>query len=414
MSFKLNGVASLTPVRSSPTLAELSIVTQLESGHGFTAPAPSPVANVDDTAIYLFGSQSLRLPSQGGGVAQIARKTGLTAIDTTGKYFRVYFMVDVPVNIANLRFDISSDNFVNWSRGLLISSQSVNAANPMLAPNVWYGLTIPTDIFVVGGGAGATMTAITALQFYIVDDGTGVHINVWLDKIATVAQPAVALITWTFDDGFLGMFVKGKPILDAADWRATWAPIIDKMGTNANYMTLAQNQVLFNSGWDAAVHAYTSAAHTNYDTMPDTAAIADTLVAKQWMRANGFGPADNFLIPHGALTSAARDAAYAANFTAVRTTQPSVRETYVPGRWFNLKCYNPGSKTVPTVEGIIDTVVTNKEWLIFQCHNVADAADGDINTLLTADLQTYVTYIQGKGAAVKVKSIAEVLATGTN
>lgn len=404
-------LTNLTPVATAPATTESSIVTLLNSGHGFTAPVPSPVSNVDDTSNFLFGSQSLKLPSQGGGVSQTARKTGLSAIDMTGKMFRVTFMVDNPTHLANLRFDCSSDSFTNWNRGLFVTSNATIVADPLLAANTWYQMTIPWGLFTVGGGAGATRSAITAVQMVVVDDGVQ-PVNVWLDKIAVVAEPSVALITFTFDDGRDGAFTKAKPILDAAGWRASWAPIQDKVGVT-NYMTLAQNYALRDAGWDPCVHAYTTAAHNNYTTISDEDAINDTIRAKSWMREIGLGPADNFLIPKGGLTSKARDDFYRKNFTVVRTTFPSMRETYPPGRAWNLKPYNPGNKAVATVEGIIDEAVNNKEWLILQLHNVSDSADGDNNTVLTADLQTYVTYIQGKGASVKVKSLAEVIATGT-
>lgn len=404
--------ALMSPISKMTTPTDTAIVSLLASGHGFTAPAPSPVANVDDTSVFLYGSQSLRLPMQGGGVSQTARKTGLTAIDMTAKAFRVTFMVDQPTHLANLRFDVSSDSFTNWSRGLFVTSNATIVADPLLAANTWYELVVPWGNFTVGGGAGATRSAITAVQLQVVDDGAGVPFNVWLNKITTVAEPSVALITFTFDDGRDGAFLKAKPILDAAGWHATWAPVIDKIGVT-NYMTFAQNLALRDAGWDPAVHAFKTAAHNNYPTISDVDAIADTLAAKAWMRNNGFGPADTFLIPKGGLTSTARDVAYRQNFAAVRTTFPSLRESYPPGRAWNLKPYNPGTKTLVAVQGIIDEAVNNKEWLILQLHNVADSLSGDTNDVLTTDFQSIVTYIQGKGASVKVKSMAEVFATGT-
>lgn len=403
---------SLAPVGAIIAPAEASIVTLLASGHGFTAPAPSPVVNVDDTGVFLMGLQSLRLTTQGAGVSQTARKTGLTSFDMTGKMFRVTFMVDQPTHLANLRFDCSNDSFTNWWRGLFIASNATIVADPLLAAGTWYQMTIPWGLFTVGGGA-PTRTGITAVQMVVVDDGTGVPVNVWLDKVALVPEPASALITLTFDDGRDGAFLKAKPILDAAGWRATWGPIVDKIGVTG-YMTLTQNRALLEAGWDPAVHAYASAIHNSYPTVSDSDAIRDTLLAKVWMRENGFGPADNFLIPKGGLVSAARDTAFRGSFALTRGTFPTVRETYPPGRPWNLRPYNPGTKSVATVEGIIDEAVNNKEWLILQLHQVADALDGDANTVLTADFQTLVTYIQGKGAAVKVKSLAEVIATGVS
>lgn len=405
-------VADRVPVADSPV--ETSIVTLLNAGHGFTAPAPSHGANTDDTSTYLFGSQSLRLTTLGDGVSQTARKVGLTSTDMTGKMFRVTFMVDQPAHIANLRFDCSSDagGFTNWFKGQFVNSNATFVADPLLAPMTWYQMTLPWGLFTTGGGT-PLRTAIQSIQLLVIDDASGVPVNVWLDKVAIVNEPANAVITFTFDDGRDGVWNKAKPMFDTAGWRATWAPIVDKIGVT-NYMTLAQNQGLLDAGWDPAVHAYLSSVHNNYPTVDDNSAIQDTLRARAWMRANGFGPADNFLIPKGGLTSQARDTAYRKAFTHVRTTYSAWRESWPSARPWNLRCYNPGTKAVGTVEGIIDEAVNNKEWLILQCHQIADVADGDTNTVLTADLQTYITYIQGKGAAVKVKTLSDVVKSGVS
>lgn len=402
-------------VESDPMAApaESAVVSILASGHGFTAPAPSPVSNVDDTAVWLFGTQSLRLTTQGAGTSQTARKTGLTAIDMTGKMFRVTFRVDKPTKLANLRFDVSSDSFTNWSRGLFVTSNATIISNPLIAPDTWYQMTVPWSLFTVGGGAGATRSAITAVQMVAVDDGGGAnsHVNVYLQKIATVAEPANCVITFTFDDGRDGAYTKARPILDAAGYRASWAPIIDKIGVT-NYMTYEQNLALLEAGWDACVHAFSSSVHNNYDTVTDAAAVADTLAAKAWMRKHGFGYCDTLLVPLGKFDSVARDTAYKQNFSLARGINGSSRETYPPGRPWNLRSYNPGNKSVATVEGIIDAAVAGKDWLILQLHNVADASDGDNNTVLTANLQSIVDYIVSQGSTVRVKTFAEVLATG--
>ena len=397
-----------------PAPTETSVVSILAAGHGFTAPAPSPVSNVDDTAVWLFGSQSLRLTTQGAGVSQTARKTGLSAIDMTGKMFRVTFRVDKPTKLANLRFDVSSDSFTNWSRGLFITSNATIISNPLIAPNVWYQMTVPWSLFAVGGGAGATRSAITAVQMVAVDDSGGANsqVNVYLQKIATVAEPANCIVTFTFDDGRDGAFTKARPILDAQGWRASWAPIMDKIG-RTNYMTYEQNLQLLDQGWDPCVHAFSTAIHNNFDTVSDADAIADVLTAKAWMRAKGFGYCDTLLCPLGKNDTLARDNAFRQNFSIVRGINGSSRETYPPGRPWNLRSYNPGNKNiVSTVEPIIDAAVTGKDWLIFQLHNVLDTPDGsDNNDVSTANFQTLVTYIAGK-ANTKVKTIAEVLATG--
>lgn len=406
----------LAPMVSLAKPTNSSVVTNFDSGHGYTAPAPSPVGNNDDTSVYLYGSQSLRLgTTNGSGTSQTARKTGMGAIDMTGKCFKITIRCDRPLNIANLRFDCSSDSFTNWNKGFLIASNATNLQNPFISPNTWQDVVVPWGLFTVGGGAGATRSAITAVQLLVVDDASGVPIQVWIDRISTVAEPTNTIVTFTFDDGRDGVYLRAKGLLDAQDWRATWAPIVDKVGVT-NYMTLDQNKALLDSGWDPAVHAYGSSAHNNFDTIDDATAVQDMILAKGWMRANGFGPADAYLVPKGATyastaPSDTRDKMIRKLFYCARNTVTSVREMYAPGRPWNLRCYNPGNKSVATVEGIIDEAVTNKEWLILQLHDIPVTATSDPNDVTSANLSTLVTYIAGK-SNTKVKSLAEVQATG--
>lgn len=388
--------------------ADVVIQTTFQSGHGFTSASPSTGSQADDTSTYLLGTQSLKLTTAGTGGTQATRKTGMTALDATGKYLKLRVMVDHPERLTSLRLDVSSDTFTNWSTSDHISP-STNATSPFFVPNEWIELLIPWGSFSTGGGAGATRSALTGFQVRCTDDGTGV-VNMWVQSISTVSEPANAVVTLTFDDGYASAESIAKPILDAVGYRACFGPIVSKVGVT-NYMTMDQLKRLRDAGWEPLVHAYDIAVHNNYDGSSDLAVMNDVLAAKAWMRENGFGHADNFIIPQGQITTTARTELWRRFFHISRTAYTRNRETYPPARRWGTRVYtlSPAHGTAD-VQSKIDEAIANKEWLILEIHDIVASGGDGSTTYLTADFQTVVNYLVSQ--SVKVKTISEVLRTG--
>jgi peptidoglycan/xylan/chitin deacetylase (PgdA/CDA1 family) len=391
-----------------PPTRDTKVQTIFDSGHGFTAAAPSSGSQADDSSVFLLGSQSVRLTTTGASGVQATRKTGMTALDASSSYLAVTVRVDHPERLSSLRLDVSSDTFTNWSSYEAISP-STNAIQPLLVANEWVTLLCPWAAFAVGGGAGATRNALTGFQVRCTDNGAG-PIQMWVNKISLVAEPANAVCVLTFDDGWGGVYTKAKPYMDKYGFRGVWAPIISKMGIT-NYMTLAQNQALYAAGWECAVHAADVAKHNNYLTISDTDAITDALTAQKWLRDNGFGPADNFLIPEGALSSETRRAQWAQQFDLCRLSYNRQRETYPPARPYGLRtAASSTSHTASDVTAKIDEAISSKELLILQIHNIVDVVTGDVNDTTTADFQTIIDYLNTN--SVKVRTLADITASG--
>ena len=65
----------LTPQALGPNIPPYTFLTQFQAGHGYTNNAGGS-ANLNDTADYALGTQSVRATSGGAGTAKTIKKTG--------------------------------------------------------------------------------------------------------------------------------------------------------------------------------------------------------------------------------------------------------------------------------------------------------------------------------------------------
>jgi peptidoglycan/xylan/chitin deacetylase (PgdA/CDA1 family) len=224
------------------------------------------------------------------------------------------------------------------------------------------------------------------------------------------------VLTFTFDDGYIGHYSKAKPYMDKYGYKGTYGPIIDLIGSGSattGYMSNAQLLALRDDGWDCAVHAYRSAVHNSYSTQTDAAIEADVQQAKAYLRAAGLGPADTFLIPQGQMGSSDNwTQIWKRYFQTGRSSYQKVRETYPPARRLGLRCQSCDSGiSVALVNAAIDEAVTNKEWIILKTHNIVDSAASGTD-ILTASFQSVVDHVASSG--IKVRTLREVSNTGLN
>ena len=89
--------------------AQETVLTIFQSGHGFVKQSASG-SQSDDTVHFIKGTQSLKLTTDGDGVFVNSKKTGVN-FDLTGKYIKMWIMVDDPTNVQDIRVQFSDDNF---------------------------------------------------------------------------------------------------------------------------------------------------------------------------------------------------------------------------------------------------------------------------------------------------------------
>jgi len=397
----------LAPSGQFNPIPDSSVVTQFQSGHGFAASPGATGSQADDLTEYLLGTQSRKFTTAGTGGFTACRKTGLGAIDATGKMLSMTIKIDRPDRLADCRLDVSSDVFTNWSSADTISP-TTNVDSPFYVRDSWITVNLHWGAFVTGGGAGATRSALTAFQVRCKDDGSG-PINMWVQKIALLPEPANGIVTFVFDDGYDGTFLRAKPILDAYGYKAGFAPIINKIGAT-NFMTLDQLKKLRDAGWEAMPHAYDVAIHNNFAAFDDDLVVNDMVQAKKWLRENGFGTADNICVPQGQTTSPFRLDTWRRFGVTARTAYTRVRETYPPGNPHLLRTYTLAlANSASDIQSKIDECKNNKGWLHLQAHNIVTSASA-VTDFSTANFQTIVDYINAQG--VKVKLPRDVVATG--
>lgn len=404
MSFRpTSAAADLTPAVVPATAftspVDQTVVTLFQAGHGFTASPGSSGTQGDTTTTFLLGSQAYKLgPTNGAGGFTACRKTGIGPYNATGLYLAMEARVDNWQYLADCRLDVSSDVFTNWSSGDTVSP-STNLTSPYYVEGEWLYVTLNQGAFAVGGGAGANFGALTAFQCRCKDNGSG-KVTMYVNKISLIAPPANGVVVFTFDDGYAGVWSNAKPIFDQAGIKACFGPIVNKLGAT-NFMTVAQARLLRDDGWEPMSHAYDVNVHNNYSTVSDGAAIVDMQAAKLWLRQNGFGPADNLLVPQGQILNTTRFEAFRKLGASVRSAYTRVRETYPPGSPYDVRTYTLSqANNLADLQAKVDECATNKTMLVLQAHDI-ETTPSQQTSWSTADLQSLVNYILAKPLPIR-------------
>lgn len=386
-----------------------TVITNFQSGHGYTKISAAGTQTTNDTTSFIRGSQSIKLVTDGLGSAVFTRKTSISpAIDITNKHVKVIVMVDKPLNITELFFYLSSDNVTaNWVT--IKPSDDVTA----IKPNVWTTLS-----FSYSGRNGATtgtptLSAINSVQVRIKDDSTTV-VTLNVQEIALFDQPSSGLVSITFDDGYSSQYSLAKPKMDQYEYPGTAYIIPTRVGTT-NYMTLTNLHTIEDLGWDISNHTYD---HPYLTTDPITLVTltsgqveAEFYQSKQWFITNGFTKGIHDLaLPHGAYDDTVVIPAAKKYFRSVRTIVNQA-ETITPANRYKLRVlYITNTMTVATVKTAIDRALVGGEWLIMVFHDIqATTASQDIQWL-QADFNTIVDYLATNSA--RVRTVADVLNYG--
>jgi peptidoglycan/xylan/chitin deacetylase (PgdA/CDA1 family) len=246
-------------------------------------------------------------------------------------------------------------------------------------------------------------------------------------SIVAGVSPAVAysqaIVSLTFDDGYLDHYTNVLQIFEAAHTHGTFYVIPDDISLPDN-ITTPQMLALQTAGNDIASHSSDHCdlvalyKNPNSATMagragapgvgcPDqalsAAATAQTQIAssKAQLQNMGASPVNNFAYPFGSYNSAVKQLVRNAGFLAARTIDQG----------YNTKASDPYSLAVQnlddstslgTIQSWIDTAMTNKVWLILVFHQIeADRSkDNDSYAETPALLRGVVNYLAEKRACV--------------
>jgi peptidoglycan/xylan/chitin deacetylase (PgdA/CDA1 family) len=236
------------------------------------------------------------------------------------------------------------------------------------------------------------------------------------------ANPNVAKVLFTFDDGWLDTYTNAFPIMRAAGYRATLYACRDMIvGTGPDIMRTEQVNQLYQHGWDIGNH---TTSHREYDpalTPEDPPPTLDELRIlyqdnTDWI-IQQFGARGAFhaCYPSGYYTPELISLLQELGIMTVRTTNESSQPTPVtdPANYYELPTWpletilnpDPGDSPLEIATAAIEAAIPAGSTVVFMVHKVEPVL-ADL-VLTTADFQAVINYIKSKQNQVQVMTISE-------
>lgn len=241
--------------------------------------------------------------------------------------------------------------------------------------------------------AGATSVSIL---FVIAQNG-------WLQIDDASVLPYVpvgfneAMVSLTFDDGWVSVYDNALPLLQEYDLVSTQY-ITSGFLNQPYYMTTAQVQAFMNSGSEIGAH---TVSHANLTQISQADLNMELGQSKQTLQQLfGAGVAKNLATPYGA---------YNANVLATipnyYSSHRSVDEGYNTKDSFNqnnIRVKNMFTTTTAAdVAAWVAKAKADKAWLVLVYHNVTPTGDFDEHTVSTAGLDAQLAAVKASGVSVK-------------
>lgn len=352
-----------------------------------------------DTVDYLSGTKSLKLVTAGGGstVSDYIRKN--IAL-TVNRDRNVYFELDVKVTGAAYleRLYIYLYSSVTNNKYRYVQLESTGRKN--VPEDEWITLKFSLSSFLAS--TGETITTIGSIfervRFRISDKGTPVTVRI--GGLRMVENHKKSYLLLTFDDSNKSVFTKAMPIMEKYGLKGTAFNIKENVGLNAQYMTIADLQVLERIGWTNALHGQ-SPNDDGWENLTEAELIKYIVDSVNYWRNNDLTSGlDCFSYPNGNFGGSYSHYVYRTlkKFCKIgRGTNTGITEPYddptnplVLHTGTNL--YFLASVSAATMKGYIDNLVAEGGLAVMPAHDIVDSgATG--NDYLTADFQTVVEYI---------------------
>jgi len=393
----------------APIQGEGTILSQLQSGHGFTANAGggSP-HNVNDTVDFAIGTQSAWIETDGLGTAKTLKKNALGTFDFTGKMPRLWVKLDSPTTASTLQLYLGNNNLADQYKFSFNSTQG----QQWTTDGDWVGFSMSWSNKTLSQVGSPNRAAITDVQVRAIDNATGNPVRVHANQFSMVDEPSEypdGLLSFTFDDGFASQYSAAKPILDGYGFPATAYVIVEHVGA-PNYMTLSDlTDLQDNSDWEIAYHSYDGDIHTvGFPATPQGDLEYDIDAGRAWLYDNGFQGSCDCAYPHGAFTGGTDVLSVVeAKLSSCRTIHQKHREAFPPSNPYKLRVLLVSMPvTVATVKAAMDQAKLNKEWIILVFHKITSTpvANDDYDTTQFTDIVDYADTI-----GIPVKTVAEML-----
>jgi hypothetical protein len=181
-SFEDSSSNQAAPLRSHDSssfdIDPVSMITDFQAEHGFKKMG-SAGFQMDDTAEFVIGQQSLKLSTNGDGIAVFTRKIDISpAIDLTNSSLKIWLKVSDVQNIKELRVTVTGDRFQTL-RNYWIYTSDGSISTP-LNDDEWTLLTIESQN--IRDFANPDLSKIDTIQLRVADDSSGA-LSVWFNGL---------------------------------------------------------------------------------------------------------------------------------------------------------------------------------------------------------------------------------------
>lgn len=436
------------PLTIARNVAGVGIVTQWQTGHGWTL-LSGTTGDLNATGVgHVAGTQCAWFRGNGDHTIVGCKRVGGASFDLTGKDLGFLVRVDEPNQLlggsANFVLYVGNTNFANFITFDLSASSSIKYFPRRLTSGTDYGgswthITIPVDptgtnsyTAKTGAQTAAQILAnVTDWQVYHRDVASSTPAKISVQEIYTVPKQAKypnGVCCLTFDDNYLSCITKVAPMLAAVGGRAQAYIIEDQVLVNSNFMSLEQTQALQNTyGWSVGSHSALGADHeagpgVGMTALSADASIADVQSERQFLRDCGFSGYNHFAYPHGAYcvnadgsgsTNDQVDVTLAPYTRTARTLYSKMPETVPPGDPTKLRTFlsTTNATTLASLKAAADVTKRTQAAMVVVMHQIVDSSASVSTQWLTADLQSFVDYAVSLG--MPLLTVAEVFGDGT-
>lgn len=393
---------------AQPIRPRLTMITTFQPGHGFTENAPIGGTIVDDTLNYLLGAQAVTMTFGATITNGKLRHDALSTVDMTNKRVAVLVKVDNPVNLSSMIVYLGNSGLANFEQ-MQVSLGGVNGAASMV-PGQWTWL-YGSWATVVGTTGTPNRANITDWQFYAANVTGPVTVQVQaLAYFTDSTTYANGVVSFSCDDSYVTQMTQARAYLDKYGYAATAFTIVDAVGSNATYMTLANlTELQTYHGWDIAGHAYTTVNHNaGFGTLAPAALSTELQSLHWWLTDNGFRGADYFAYPLGDDSNGVPQTV-GQYFSIARSTAGSpLSSQYVDNPLRLRSVVLTNTVTLATAKTYVDKAKANGLWIVFTFHKLVTTPATSTEWAI-ADFQALVDYCVAQ--AVPVRTISEVLNT---
>ena len=388
-TFPASGIY-MTGVQHAPKYRETRH-ENFNSGHGYTKVDGGSGTVTDDTSIHINGDRSLKLTTQGDNNTLWARSLPFSAINLTNRNIVTQIRCDNPENISQLRFSVSSDNFVSDSLTWYLDQHSSIREGNMGGEWITISLSFGDVSFSIGS---PKIDAVNSVQLNVKDDGAGVVECYWGNWGSFPKEPRGKVVLM-FDDGHDDAYDEAKKKMSQYGMVGV-ADINPSIIGSSDRLTVAELFELQNvHGWEIALQPI-----GNLTAMSIAEAEQVVKRGRQWMIENGFRRGISHYAYAGGFYNSPVVSLIRNYFVSARTAGPGTNvSTYPPDDWHLLQTWPVINTDTPTTMGAaVDQAITHKELLIFTFH-IITAIPGSGSEISTDNFGIFIDDLAAHVAA---------------